>query len=298
MELYISAYNEVALKGVQGLIRLVGRRVQKPLWGRRHTDIYSKPESLLFLDHGGRLWDVVSAERLIGTTLREYIVYKDGGKVIHIVSEPEKIRGECDGSVLAERIRQLDKEYRSAVFTVIEADPLRRMSGYREKARCVKNTVTRGIYSERLYSSLIEPHWLSQTDVFVTDEYTMSAVLMALTGKDEPVLVHLMSRESDVYVPFSSIKPSCFIPKQKAIREAVYGISEWLYKIGVTGFSKRMKRAADENGDFEEIAKRISVPVRRRKPKKEPEKEIGNKKPKEGEEADENGNGNDVEDKA
>ncbi len=264
MELYICAYNERALKGVQELIRLVGRRVQKPLWGRRHTDIYSKPESLLFLDHGGEMWDVVSAERLIGTTLREYIVYKDDGRAVHILSEPENI-GEAEGSVLAERIRQLDNEYRSAVFTVIEADPLRRMSGYREKARCVKSTVTRGIYSERLYSSLIEPSWLSQTDVFVTDEYTMSAVLMALTGADEPILVHLMSRESDVYVPFSSIKPSCFIPKKKAIREAAYGISEWLYKIGVTGFSKRMKRAADASESFEEIARRIGEPVRRKK---------------------------------
>lgn len=262
MELYISAYNEKIFALCESIIRTAGRRAQKSLWGRRFKDIGLRPESLLFLDSGGVRWDIVTAQRLMGTGLREYAVFKNDGRIIHILSENGTPGA---SSALEDRIGELDRLYRCAEFTVIDADPMRRMPEYRESVRRAKQAVIRGAYNERSYSSLLRADWTDDADVIITDEYTMSAVLMAVTGEDEPVLVHTASENNEIYVPFSSLRPSCFIPGKKASREAAYGIYMWLLKMGVTGFANRVKKATDSAESLEEILTEIQKPARERK---------------------------------
>lgn len=266
MELHISVYSDEIREYLEKLIRLIGRKSQKPLWGRAFENCMDS-KSILYLDPGGGIYDLASVSKTIGATYREYIVFKKDGRKVHIISDLSR-KAEIDyediNKELVMRCAELDGEMRRGVFSFIDPDFMHTRAHFSEICRNIKDAVKNGVFYERMNKSLIKQGWIDETDVFITDEFTESAVLISLAEENDPIVIHMGAPGKEIFAPFSSIMLSCFMPNKKAYRETLYAVALWLLGIGLKSQSEHLKKATDKFVSPEEIYKEMEKPLRER----------------------------------
>ncbi len=229
---------------------MIGRRTQTALWGKRLEDIRCDPDSLLILDSCGQLWDVVGAANLVGAVYKEYIIFRNGKRPVHIITSAKAKMDDEDtemfSALLFKRCAFIDSK-KHATFAAVDGDPLLRNPKYREICRAAKGAVENGRFIEESYSSLTNRDWMDSVDVFIADEYTHNAIFMAMTGHNEPCVMHIGSEKTDIYVPFSSIRPVCFIPNEKPVYEAICSVVVWLFDSGLVSPARRLITAMSKS---------------------------------------------------
>lgn len=271
-ELFISVYNDRIRNYLEELIRVIARRTQTALWGRSLADMSERNSDLLILDSGGRIWDFVATTQIIDSAYKEYVIFKEGGRPVHIISPLKGVPGGIDrekfSELLVKRCSFIDSK-RRAVFAAVDGDPVLKSAEYREMCRKVKSVISRGEYTELSYDTLTGDAWKASADVFIADEYTNNAVLLGLANINDPVIMHLGSDENNIYVPLSSLRSVCFVPHKKSMIEAVFCVSLWLFDMGLSSPAKRLNSLLVKTERPWYIAREFEKPVKRRSGKGE-----------------------------
>lgn len=277
-DLFISAYNDRIRKYLEELIRVAARRTQTSLWGKKLSEMGDGAKDILIIDSGGKIWDTVFAADIMGASYKEYIVYKEGGRPVHIISP---MKGDSSGTykemfsdLLVRRCKFIDSKRRT-VFAAVDGDPALKSPDYREMCRTVKSAISRGKYTEIAYDSIVRTDWTDSADVFITDEYTNNAILLFLARGGEPVVMHLGSDETNIYVPFAALRSFCFVPHKKAMMEALYAVSLWLFDLGLAAPSKRLNSVIANTERPWDAADEFDRPIK--KSSKRGEKDDGDK---------------------
>lgn len=267
MDLHISVYSDEIRDYLTKLIRLIGRKAQKPLWGRIFENC-SDSESILFLDLGGGVYDMRAVSKTIGALYREYIIFKSDGRKIHIISDLSHIEGddalEVNMHEIVKRCAELDEEMRCAQFCVIDPDFMHTRQHYSEISRQIKDAVKKGICCERMNKSLIRRGWMDDVNVFITDEFSENAVLISTAEENDPIVIHMGGLEKEVFAPFSSIMLSCFMPNKKAYRETLYAVYLWLLGAGIKSQAEHLKKATDKFESLDKVIEEMEKPLRER----------------------------------
>lgn len=255
------------------MIRYIGKRTQKPLWGRRLSQDTVKRD-ILYLDPGGTYYDLARLVQEQGSLYREYVVFK-GGREIHILSEYiydfERRDFLTSADAIIERCRLIDKQSRRALFMLVGSGAITGLTEYRDLCREVKACVKRGRCIECSHEAIMRREWIDVADVFVTDCFTSDVVLALVSEGAESTVIHMGTRESGIFAPISSERLSSFVTKEKAYDEIFKAIYLWLKISGATAAAKLLFRAAGIGMTPGEITERLKQPLRKRKVRKKDE---------------------------
>lgn len=267
MDLHISIYSDQIREYLTKLIRLIGKKAQKPLWGRIFENC-SDSQSILYLDSGGEIYDLRTVSKTIGASYREHIIFKKDGRKIHIISDLSHMPGDDDADInlheIVKRCSVLDEEMRCAQFCVVDPDFMHTRQHYSEICRQIKDAVKKGICYERMNKSLIKREWMDEVDVFVTDEFSENAVLIGTAEENDPIVIHIGGPENEIFAPFSSVMLSCFMPNDKAYREMLYAVSLWLLDAGVKSQAEHLKTAVNNFESLDKVFEEMEKPLRER----------------------------------
>lgn len=278
-EFYISSYNDRIRIYLEEVIRAVGRRTQLSLWGRKCEDIELNRKNLLILDTRSTFWEMMEDLEVDGPIYKEYIAFKKDGRAVRIISAAkppeENMEAELFASLVSEKCAEIDAKKRM-VFAAVDCDPISRNQFFQEILRAARGAVERGHFIERAHASLTSRKWMDQVDVFITDEYTSNAILAAVTGDDEPCVMRVAAENIDFYIPFSSLRPACFVPDKKSLKEAVYSIAMWIFDMGYPSPSERLCRVTAQTENPWNVAEEFEKPAKRLKKE---EKNEGNENP-------------------
>ncbi len=235
--LCISSYREDITTELSDMIRDMGRRFQRPLWGKRFENAEAGT-SLLYLDSGGRGNLSMMAKGMDANAVEFIFADKETGLFHVLISEKlgaEYKEGELlykrsktSKTTIAKRVRDLDSflgsgEFFSVSEPILERSPVYSAIEGEARINVINGNFVRGSISELIgreeLPSVIICDVFSQNGVF--------AVLQHILGK--PVVVHIMNRESHIYAPFLSLEKEIFIETEEFLKQALLAVCLWLF---------------------------------------------------------------------
>ncbi len=270
MNINISVYDESTFTSLSEIIRLLARKTQTSLWGKKFI-CCSKADSILFLDSGDKAITLNALAKTINASYIEYILFREDGRPIYILSnicfDDSMDNFESSNEALLKRCSFLDAHLKSASFSIINSDFIRKSKGYSNIKRNVKEKIKNGFCSEYSSKRKYSDDFLKSTDVFITDEFNQKAILSLLSNGNSPAIIHIHGNEKDVYCPYEMCEHTCFIPDPLLFKEALYCVYSWLYDKELFSPALRFKNILDSSGSDisqNEIKNEISKPLRNR----------------------------------
>lgn len=271
MNLHISVYDEYAFNSLSEIIRLLARKSQASLWGKKFI-CCTEAESILFLDPGDKAISLNALSKTINASYIEYIVFREDGRPVYILSSlcynNSNHNFEISLNDLLERCSFLDAHLKNASFAIINSDFIRRNKAYSNIKRNVKEKIKNSFCGEYSSKRKYSDEFLNHTDVFITDDFDQKAILSLLSNDNSPTIIHIHGNEKDVYCPYEMCEHTCFILVSLLFKEALYCIYSWLYDKALFSPALRFKKIIDAFGSNispNEIKDEISKPLRIRR---------------------------------
>lgn len=269
-ELFVASGSDRVSGYLIDIIRCLGRRTQKPLWGRRlSTDTILR--DVLYLDPGGTYYDLAQLVKAHGSLYREYVVFKNG-REIHILSEYicdfEHRNHIAAVEAMAKRCREIDRQSRRSTFALVGSGAIVGLEEYRELCRTVKSAVNCGTCVECSHEAILRRECIDAADVFVTDCFTSDAVLALTVENNESTIIHMGGGTGDIFAPISTERLNSFVTMEKAYDEMFKSVYLWLRLSGALGAAKLLLRAAGIGMTPGQIKERLKQPLRKRKVRK------------------------------
>lgn len=236
--LHISSLSESVTEELSSVIRNLGRRYQRALWGKRFSPD-EEASSLLCLDSGGRGSLEMMIRGMDADTVEFLFLSEETGKACLLLSElmiPAYLNEEYfyksrekASKTLAERIGILDAAADRASFMAINETPFERSRVYSSRISEVKGNVKNGYFHEGDINELFE----EIPDVIICDAFTKNGAMAILENRmGKPRVVHIMNGKNSIYVPYSAIGREMFIETEYLMKEALLAICLWLYDVG------------------------------------------------------------------
>lgn len=233
--LYISSCRECIVEKLSLMLRELGKRTKRPLWGKSFSPD-EEAKALLYLDSGGR-GNISMMAKSMGADIIKY-VFCDyiSGKSHILLSEMLKKEykdGECfykrekiARDALGKHIRALDLSGKVNNFFVVNELPAEKSPVYSAIKSEVKKNVTEGSFTEGELALILEDEI---PDVIICDPFLSGgafAVLEKLFGK--PKAIHIMNKSNHIYAPYTSLEKEIFIETEEYIKEALFAVCLWL----------------------------------------------------------------------
>lgn len=233
--LHISSCRESIVEDFSSMIRNLGRRSQRALWGRAFNP-FEEAEDILYLDSGGRGNLEMMAKSMGADTIEILFISKETGKACILISElliPAVINGEFyyksspeANKTIGKRVAFLDSAKEDVHFLAIKGAALEKSGIYPYGISEARRNVNRGHFYE---GSINELYSKELPDIVICDAFTKSgvlAILEKLLGK--PCVLHISNGDKDIYAPCSALSREVFIETEELIKDALCAICFWL----------------------------------------------------------------------
>lgn len=262
--LYISSFREDVAEKLSALIRELGRKTKRPLWGKTFLP-EEKVKSLLYLDSGGR-GNLGMMARSMRAEIVEY-VFTDKSTGEHFLLLSERLKSEYkDGEIsykswknakktLGNRIKALDAECEREFF-IVSCSVFEKSSVYSSVKSAVIENITNSHCYEGDFISLLNREKLPP--VIISDAFSENGVFALLENSyGKPLTVHIMSEHSEIYAPFTSLEKEIFIETERFMKEALFSVCCWLKDSNEERCSKKLKAAFSPLFGGEELIERV-----------------------------------------
>lgn len=269
-ELFVASGSDRVSSYLIDIIRYLGRRTQKPLWGKKlSADAILR--DVLYLDPGGTYYDMAQLVKAQNSLYREYVVFKNG-REIHILSEYicdfEHRNHNAAVEAIAKRCEAIDSQSQCLTFALVGSGAIAGLAEYRKLCRKVKVAVNRGMCVECSHTAILRREWVDRADVFVTDCFTSDAVLALTVENDESTVIHMGGETGNIFAPISAERMNSFVTMEKTYDEMLKAVYLWLRVSEALTAAKLLLRAAGLGGTPEQITERLKQPLRKRKVRK------------------------------
>ena len=262
--LYISSFREDIVEKFSYLLRELGRRTKRPLWGKG----FSQDEDvkcLLYLDSGGR-GSLQMMTRSMSADVVEYIFAdKISGEYFLLLSG--RLKSECrDGAIFYKSSKEMGKTIGNRVKNLericgcnevfsVEPSPLEKSYVYSAHRSEVKKNLNEACYTEGSFSELMKRERLPS--VIIADAFTQGGVFALLENAfGKPIAVHIMNENSEIYAPYMSLEKEIFIETEEFVKEALFAVGRWLIDSGEGKCAEKLISAYENLSRGEELMER------------------------------------------
>ena len=279
--LYISSLRDGIAERFSVLIRELGRKTQRPLWGKSLSpdeDVLS----LLYLDSGARGNLSVMASSM-GADITEYVFWdKQSNRRYYLLSQRLKTEykdGECvyktsknGGATLGERVRVLAGLKKCSDFYIVKEVAAVKSPVYSALCGEAKKNISEDFFIEGEFSDLIDTDELPE--VIICDAFSQNGVFALLEKRfGKPMAIHIMNERNQIYAPYMSLGRELFIETEDFVKEALFAICLWLYDSMEEKSAIRLEKAFSPLARGEELIERtIECFMRNRKRRKAAER--------------------------
>lgn len=262
--LYISTCRECIVEKLSFMLRELGKRTKRPLWGKRFSPD-EEVKALLYLDSGGR-GNIYMMAKGMSADLTEYIfVDKDTGECHLLLTEMLKseykdgeffyVSSRNSGVAFGNRVKVVNALYENKEVFLMSPSDAEKSPVYSAICGEVKKNTENGFLTEGDMAKLL----LSKDvpSVIICDAFSASGAFGYFKSHfGNPVSIHLMNKDEHIYAPFKFLEKEFFIETEDFVKDALFTISRWLCDSGEESCAKRLNKAFASLSGGEELIER------------------------------------------
>ena len=264
--LYITSYRENIVADFSEMLRNLGRRFKRPVWGKALTNP-TEAEAILYLDSGGR-GNLSTLIKSMRADLVEFVFFNsETGKRHYLITEVLKSEQKGEdfyykseekaNKTLEKRIKIIDEKKSGTSFYAVEEAFFERSTVTSSRKSAVKRNITYGSFEEGSTKRLFDKE--NFPDVVICDSFTKSGALVIMESFfGRPGVIHAMNEAGDIYAPVLSVQKEMFVETEEFTKEAFITIGEWLSDSGEELCREKLIEAFTPLERGEELIKRTT----------------------------------------
>ncbi len=262
--LNISSCREFVTEKFSQMLRELGRRTKRPLWGKAFNPD-EEAKALLYLDSGGRGSLPMMAKSMSADIIEYVFVDRNTGEHFLLLSEmlkEEYKNGELSyislkeaGKTLGHRIKVIDTFYGIRDFFVVNSPSFRKSPVYSAFKSEVKKNIDNGCCNEGDMAMLFGTEDIPT--VIICDAFSENGVYAFLEARfGNPRTVHIMNRSNHIYAPYMSLEKEIFIETEAFVKEALFAVGRWLSDLGEEKCGELLYASFESLSGSEELLER------------------------------------------
>ena len=238
--LYISSCREKAVNDFSEMLRSLGRRYKRPVWGKALTQS-CEPEAILYLDSGGK-GNLSLMIKSMRADIVEFVFFDpETGKRHCLITEVFKSeqKGEDFYYKIEEkavetwekRIKIIDENKPGTAFFAVEEAFLEKSFVPSSRKSAIRRIICNGSFEEGNAKRLFDKE--NFPDAVICNPLNKSGALVVMESFfGRPKVVHAMNKTGDIYAPVLSLQKEMFVETEEFTKEAFLAICEWLSDSG------------------------------------------------------------------